>query len=57
MTGFRVREFEPCAAQEVAPVQPMSCYGLPHDWLREGTFAASSTGSFVVDTEGHVLPE
>lgn len=27
------------------------------DWLREGTFAASSTGSFVVDTEGHVLPE
>jgi len=27
------------------------------EWLREGTFAEQRTGSFFVDTEGHVHPE
>jgi hypothetical protein len=37
--------------------QHMVMLRASEEWLREGTFAEQSAGSFFVDTEGHVHPE
>jgi pimeloyl-ACP methyl ester carboxylesterase len=37
--------------------QHMILLHASEEWLREGTFGEQSTGSFFVDTEGHVYPE
>jgi hypothetical protein len=35
----------------------MILFHASEEWLREGTFAEQSTGSFVVDAQGRVHPE
>ncbi len=57
-TGHKVFVNIACASHFLVwENQHMILLHASEEWLREGTFAEQSTGSFFVDTEGHVHPE